>query len=209
MKRHDLQDGFGTIFTDQLFPMYVLKTTTPTNGKAGFGIGCIWANTKGTNGTTLYVNIGTTTSSQWVSLDNPDGGIVTATAAFTATPLTHAGRTVLLSLLAGFAVTMPAATGSGLVYRFAVGIVNTSGSYAISCPANTLFGNIVNGISGAGGTASTFVATTGTGLTSVTLDALNKGGQSMGDWLALQDVAASKWYCTGVVTSTTPATPFA
>jgi hypothetical protein len=209
-RRHDVQDGSGVVVAQSpALNNYVLKTVSPTNGAAGYQVGCIWVNTKGINGTTIWANIGTSTSSQWVDLENPDGGLVTATAAFTATPLTHAGRTVILSLLAGFAVTMPAATGSGLIYRFAVGIVVTSGSYAISCPANTLFGTVVNGPAGAGGACSTFTATTTTGSTSVTLDAVNKGGKSMGDWVSFQDVAASQWFCTGVVTSGTPATPFA
>ena len=182
---------------------------SPANGKQGFSPGCIYQNLTGVAGTSMWCNIGTFSSSQWINIDSPDGGLVTATATLTVTPLLHAGRTVLLSALAGFAVTIPAATGSGLIYRFSVLTVTTSNNYAISVPANTLFGNVVLGISASGGAADTFVATTGTGLTTITIDAAHQGGASMGDWLQFQDVATATWFCTGVLTGTTAlATPF-
>lgn len=180
-------------------------TTVPTNGIGGYAPSCFYQNTSGTNGTCFWINIGTYTSSQWVNIDSPDGGFVTATAAFTASPLVHGGRTTYLSLLAGFAVTIPAATGSGLVYRFVIGIINTSGSYAISVPAGTMYGNVVNGLA-SGGAANTYITSAGTTLT---LDAAHKGGAAIGDYFQLQDGGAGLWYVSGVVTGTTAlATPF-
>lgn len=44
---------------------------TPINGTTGFAPGCIWHNPQGIGGTSLYVNVGTFTSSQWVNLDGP------------------------------------------------------------------------------------------------------------------------------------------
>ena len=54
-------------------------------------------------------------------------GIVNATAAtLTVTKDLHSGQTVTLNRAGGVAVTLPAATGTGCVYRFVVGTTFTT-----------------------------------------------------------------------------------
>jgi hypothetical protein len=219
--RWDQGSAEGIIDHDPGLGTYKQRSkSAPVGGEVGYGPGCEWMVSGVTQtapvGVSRYWNIGgngfgSNAKATWVPDGNPSGtGLVTLAAATTITPLAHAGCTMLLNLAAGFTVTMPAATGSGIIYRFAVLTVTTSsGTYVITCPANTLFGNVLLGISASGGAASTFVATTSTGLTSVTLDHLHQGGASMGDWLSFQDVAAGTWFCTGIITGTSSvATPF-
>ena len=71
-KRYELQDGTGVVM--HRAPegnMYVIGTTTPTNGQPSFGYGCVWVNLNGGNAaaqTTYYVNTGSKTSSTWTAL---------------------------------------------------------------------------------------------------------------------------------------------
>ena len=52
-------------------------------------------------------------------------------ATLTITPDVHAGRTTVISAAAGCAVTLPAATGTGSVYRFIIGASITSNTTTI------------------------------------------------------------------------------
>lgn len=53
-------------FTPEIVPgigiMRDMGTTKPVDGTAGYGIGCLFQHTDGTDGTALYVNEGTNTS---------------------------------------------------------------------------------------------------------------------------------------------------
>jgi hypothetical protein len=67
-------------------------------------------------------------------LSTPPVSITGAT--LTCTKDVHAGRTTVISAVAGCAVTLPAATGTGSVYRFIIGSTITSNSTTIKV-ANT------------------------------------------------------------------------
>lgn len=67
-------------------------------------------------------------------LSTPPVSITGAT--LTCTKDVHAGRTTVISAVAGCAVTLPAATGTGSVYRFVIGSTITSNSTTIKV-ANT------------------------------------------------------------------------
>lgn len=130
-------------------------------------------------------------------------------AAFTVVQNTHEGRNLLLNN-AGVAttVTLPAATGSGAIYRFTVAAVNTSG-YAIKVPVGTnLFkGTIINTDQDSAGVMRGF--TNGTTDDTITLNGTTTGGAFVGDWIEIQDIAALTWATTGSVTGTgVVATPF-
>ena len=58
-------------------------------------------------------------------------------ATLTCTADTHAGRTIVISAVAGCAVTLPAATGTGSVYRFIIGATITSNSTTIKVANST------------------------------------------------------------------------
>jgi len=62
-------------------------------------------------------------------LSTPPVSITGAT--LTCTKEVHAGRTTVISAVAGCAVTLPAATGTGSVYRFIIGSTITSNSTTI------------------------------------------------------------------------------
>lgn len=62
-------------------------------------------------------------------LSTPPISITGAT--LTCTKDVHAGRTTVISAVAGCAVTLPAATGTGSVYRFVIGSTITSNSTTI------------------------------------------------------------------------------
>ena len=72
-----------------------------------------------------------------VLLGNMNGAVLSTTpisatgATLTCTKDVHAGRTIVISAAAGCAVTLPAATGTGSVYRFVIGASITSNTTTI------------------------------------------------------------------------------
>ena len=72
-----------------------------------------------------------------VLLGDMNGSVLSTTpvsatgATLTCTKDVHAGRTTVISAVAGCAVTLPAATGTGSVYRFIIGSTITSNSTTI------------------------------------------------------------------------------
>lgn len=104
--------------------------------------------------------------------------------------------------------TLPNATGSGAIYHFIVGAVNTS-NYLIKTNrgADTFDGSIVNGDTDTTGAMRMWspAATDDT----ITLNGTTTGGSSIGDWIEVQDIATNQWAVTGVTSGTgTVATPF-
>jgi endonuclease V-like protein UPF0215 family len=138
------------------------------------------------------------------------GGLVSAAAATLAvSAATHAGRTVLLSKADGIAVTLPAATGSGDVYRFVVGVAASGGSYVIGVTANDIFyGNIIaNSTADSPDLAQPWPTAANSNV--ITLNGGTTGGLAIGDFVQVQDIATDKWAVYGVTTcNSTEATPF-
>ena len=124
--------------------------------------------------------------------------IVTETAAFTFTPERHGGKITLLSLLAGFTATLPAAIGSGIKYRVHVGIVRTSGNYiiAVDNSSDNMEGSVTIIDSDTNDDCEGFVTTSNTSDT-VTMNATTSGGLTIGDWLEFVDVATNVWHVRG------------
>ncbi len=134
-------------------------------------------------------------------------GQVTALTTLTVTKALHSNRTILLSLLAGFTSTLPAATGSGVTFEFMIGIVNTSASYIIqTLPLTDIFaGNIFVGIDSATtGKAFKTAATSNT----ITLNGGSTGGASIGDCVWVMDIQSGVWAVSGSVVGTSATTPF-
>ena len=135
--------------------------------------------------------------------------IVTLIAATTLTAPLHAGRVLLLSLLAGFTTTLPAALGTGDIYHFKVGVVRTSNSYivAVASADDTMAGPVSMVDTDTNDNMEGFAAS-GTSDT-VTLNATTTGGLTIGDWFELVDVAAGLWHVSGQLTGSGDlATPF-
>jgi hypothetical protein len=71
------------------------------------------------------------------------GGVVDVTGAtVTVTAAAHAGKTIVMSRAAGVAATLPAATGTGNVYKFVIGTTATSGANVIKVANAT---DVMNG----------------------------------------------------------------
>lgn len=120
----------------------------------------------------------------------------------------HCGKTVLWSLLASFTSTLPAATGSGDIYRFMVGIVTTSGGgYVLATDGTAVFKGVLWLTALASVGASNVFGTTT--LKNITLNATTTGGLTIGDWIQVQDIATNVWAVQGTLSgSGTLATPF-
>jgi hypothetical protein len=131
-----------------------------------------------------------------------------ATDAITVTE--HAGRTLLLGEVGGNAavtLTLPAATGSGAVYKFIVSVTNTS-NYKIQVVGDDTIDGIMMYLDEDGTAVSAFptVAASDT----ITLNGGTQGG-IVGDYLELIDIAADQYHVRGVMrvaAGANPATPF-
>ena len=147
-----------------------------------------------------------------------NGSLRTAIHTFTATDAVtseeHAGRTLLLGEVGGNALvtlTLPAATGSGNIYKFIVSVVNTS-NYVIKVAnaTDTIDGQvIVQNDTTEGGTASVIGWKADGTDDTITLNGTTTGGASIGDYVELIDIAANQYTVSGMLqASGTEATPF-
>ena len=123
----------------------------------------------------------------------------------------HAGRTLLLGEVGGDAaltLTLPAATGTGAVYKFIVSVTNTS-NYKIQVADAT---DTIDGIMlylDEDGTAISGFPTVAASDT-ITLNGGTTGG-IVGDYLELIDIATNQYHVRGVMrvaAGANPATPF-
>ena len=133
----------------------------------------------------------------------------TATDAVTITE--HAGRTLLLGEVGGNALvtlTLPAATGTGAVYKFIVSVTNTSNYKIQVADATDTIDGIMLYLDEDGTAVSAFptVAASDT----ITLNGGTTGG-IVGDYLELIDIATNQYHVRGVMrvaAGANPATPF-
>ena len=137
--------------------------------------------------------------------------IHTFTATDSVTIAEHAGRTLLLGEVGGNAavtLTLPAATGTGAVYKFIVSVTNTS-NYKIQVADAT---DTIDGIMlylDEDGTAVTAFPTVAASDT-ITLNGGTTGG-IVGYYLELIDIATNQYHVRGVMrvaAGANPATPF-
>ena len=141
-------------------------------------------------------------------------GLVTLTETGAITAATHAGRILLMGEDGGNAqavFTLPAATGTGNVYKFVVSVVNTS-NYVIQVSNNmqVLRGQVVTlNDSAAGGVDSTISWPTEAQSDTITLNGTTTGGVSIGDYVELIDISSNIYAVNGLLrASGTEATPF-
>jgi hypothetical protein len=128
-------------------------------------------------------------------------------ATLTCTADTHAGRTIVISAVAGCAVTLPAATGTGSVYRFIIGATITSNSTTIKV-ANTT--DVMSGRAFviSDGAAAVLGYATGATSDTITLNGTTLGGL-IGDHIEIIDAIAGTFAVRVFTAATgTEATPF-
>lgn len=151
------------------------------------------------------------TRREFVSFLDRDRRIISLTAAVTLTHQAHEGRILFLSLLAGFTVTLPAAQATGAVYRFHVGVVNTSNSYIINATPTTdnFEGSVTLIDTDSVDNSATGFVTTGSDDNRFTMNGTTTGGLTIGDWIEFLDAADTVWHVRGQLSgSGTIATPF-
>jgi hypothetical protein len=130
-----------------------------------------------------------------------------------ATTLTSAsnGKTVLLDTAAGTTITLPAASGSGVRFRFIVSAIATSNSHKIQVAnsSDTMTGMIATVSDDAGFPLKGYTADATAGADTITLNRTTTGSTVKGEWVEAIDYATNKWWVMGVTASTgTEATPF-
>lgn len=103
---------------------------------------------------------------------------------------THAGRLMTLSKTDGMMVTLPAATGSGNVYKFVVITNLASGNYAFQVTGDDTFVGQVTITLAAGGT--TFGESAGGTDDTLTLNGTTSGG-IVGSYVEFTDFKADLW----------------
>lgn len=128
-------------------------------------------------------------------------------ATLTCTADTHAGRTIVISAVAGCAVTLPAATGTGSVYRFIIGATITSNSTTIKVANST---DVMSGRAFviSDGAAAVLGYATGATSDTITLNGTTLGGL-IGDHIEIIDAIAGTFAVRVFTAATgTEATPF-
>lgn len=114
----------------------------------------------------------------------------TLTAATTLTQEQHDGQLLLLDLAAGFAVTLPAANGTGAKFRFYVKTTASGGNYTIlTSPTTDQFVGFAHQF---GDDATAVGGFSTTSATTITLDGSTRGGFA-GDYIEIEDVLSAKW----------------
>ena len=143
---------------------------------------------------------------QWNLLSAGEGGgVIAGGASLTLTAL-HDGKTILMDQASGTALTLPAATGSGVRFRAVVSVTVTSNQHRVSVVGNdAMFGTALLAQDG-GDTSVLFEAGADT-------DRINMNGSTTGGIkgtiIELEDIAADTWFVRLVGAATgTEATPF-
>lgn len=127
-------------------------------------------------------------------------------ASLTLTAAAHGGKTILMDTASGTALTLPAATGTGVKFRIFISTTVTSNAHTVSVVGNdAMFGNAVLFQDG-GDTMVGFEA--GADTDKISMNGTTTGGLK-GGFIELEDVATDTWsvFLTSAATST-EATPF-
>ncbi len=123
-------------------------------------------------------------------------------------------QTVKLDTAAGSVVTLPAATGSGVRFKFLVTVLATSNSHKVQAAnAQDFMIGIIAGVSDDPATVKGWIAansgTVATNSDTITLNRSTTGSVSVGEYIEVEDVAANTWAVSGMISQTgTEATPF-
>jgi hypothetical protein len=119
------------------------------------------------------------------------------------------GKAILLDTAAGSVCTLPAATGSGVNYKFIVKTTTTSGAHKILAASSSDFLNgIVTGENA--NTAKCFASAAATNHSiQMPFAGSQPSGGFIGDWFEVTDIAVNLWTVKGMYQAgTTPTTPF-
>lgn len=129
----------------------------------------------------------------------------------TVAPATHEGKTTVLSLATGIAVTLPAASGSGAKYKFVIGLANSAanGHTIATAPTTDIFQGYAL-VASDNGSGADFSWPCASDTNKITLGGTSQAtGGSVGDTVEIEDIAAGVWACRVTARQGgTEATPF-
>jgi hypothetical protein len=152
------------------------------------------------------LNGNTATGTELTRTCDVSARLVAAGATLAVTEALHDGKTIKLDTAAGSVCTLPAATGSGAVFKFMVTVTPTSNAHIIKVTGNDVMYGQAFGVDGDGEPGNAWA--TGADSDTITMDSGATGGE-IGDWFLVQDIAADKYAVSGWLTqSGTEATPF-
>jgi hypothetical protein len=161
-------------------------------------------------GYSLYVS---SLSSGAVSTGSVSGASSVPLAAgstLTLTKLAHDGRTIAWDTAAGSVVTLPAATGTGMKFRFVVTTLATSNGHEVKCVGTDEFVghcSIID-VDTADATIS-FAAQAADDFDRILFARSTTGLATPGDWVEVEDIVTGSWAIKGSAVATgTVATPF-
>jgi hypothetical protein len=132
--------------------------------------------------------------------------LVAAGGTLAVTVALHDGKIIKLDTAAGSVCTLPAATGSGAIFRFIVTVTPTSNAHVVQVVGNDVLYGLALGLDGDGVPANAW----GTAADSdtISLDSSTQGGE-IGDSIECIDIAADTWAVQVRLTqSGTEASPF-
>ena len=179
------------------------ETLTVTGAQTFVGLttyGSISDGTTTMTATTLEIN-------RWV---DTSGRLVAAGSTLSATQALHDGKIILLDTASGSVVTLPAASGSGMVLKFKISVIATSNDHIIKVANSNdiMYGVITTCSTGdAPDLAQPWI--TAVDSDTITLNRTTTGSVTIGEWIELVDIAANKWAVSGQTASSgTEATPF-
>lgn len=133
-------------------------------------------------------------------------GVTASGATLAVSAALHGGRTVILTKTDGQAVTLPAATGSGVKYEFVIGAAVASVGTTIKVTGDDIMQGTAYGDDGDGEPANAWV--TASDSDTITMLGDTNGGK-VGDRWIIQDIAADKWAVIGFLSQGgTEVTPF-
>lgn len=206
----NLADQNGYVLSDASGNVILaVGTTVPSASTAGYAVGCNFLKSNGGPGTAFYINEGSATSCLFNAIGSTGGVAPIAGGATQTLTSASAGKTINLDTAAGSVITLPAATGSGALYRFVVSVLATSNSHIVKVGnASDAMQGIILSLDDTSANAVGFAAVAGTDDT-ITLNRSTTGSVTIGEQFEIRDFAANRFQVTGVVSNTgTPATMF-
>lgn len=179
------------------------------------GSGAVSAATRQAN---ALGNLGlTVTQAELNALHSTNPGLITVVGAGSTMTLSAANNNEIIELntATGSVVTLPAATGSGVKFRFVVSVLATSNSHILYTASahgvggSDVFEGIIPGVRVDSGNAVLGFAAASTSNT-ITLNRSTTGSVSLGEWLEVYDFATNLWHVRGFLSATGAAfaTPF-
>ncbi len=190
-----------------------VQTQNPTSSTSGYSGAWICVQTGSLPGGFTWLEI---TDSLGALLNTPaisnpaiTGPAPVACGATCTVTSANGGGTILLNLAAGSIATLPAASGTGNVYKFIVSVTTTSAKDAILAASSS---DAIIGLA-TGENSNTPLVFAGSAGTYHSLQMPFTGSQPSGgfkgDYFTCTDIAANLWACSGSYQAgTTPTTPY-